>query len=408
MPKGIEVRVLLIHPGTQYAHRLAAQLARLGLLYRFITGMAFVSDNLLLSVLPRRLRRKLSNRVLPPGIVSTQLGSRVWAEFLSQLGLLLGMQPEQVFRSRNKRFQYSIGSREVLKTDVMIGFDTSSVIAFQTAAHLGVPCVLDQSIAHPLLKESIYCELRLRYPKWHNDLIAKDPLDIENEQKEHALAKRIVVASTFTKNSLMQHGVPEEKIRVNPYGVSDDFFIVRPPRADSKVRWLYLGLLGARKGLPFLLDVWQTYNLFDVAELWLAGPAHELARESVEGLPGVKYLGRLAGKEVPSILNQCDGLVFPSFFEGFGQVILEAMAAGLPVLTTEATAGPDIIETGKDGVVIPAGNAELWGAVMADLSKDPERMAVMGRSAVDKARKFTWEAYGDRWNKILQEVKAEG
>lgn len=407
MPKGIDVRVLLIHPGTQYAHRLAFQLARCGLLFKFITGIAFTSNSFFVKALPIRLRRKIANRVLPSGISSTQLSTRIWSEFSALIRLYRGRRQEEVFRLRNRQFQRSIGVKEMSEVDVVIGFDTSSLIAMEMAARTGIPYVLDQSIAHPLLKEKVYSELRDRYPLWQQDLLAKDPMDVIHEQEEHALAKRIVVASTFTKLSLVKYGVPESKIRVNPYGVSENFFIECAPRKTNKVRWLYLGLLGARKGLPFLLDVWKSYRLFDTSELWLAGPANQLARESIEGVPGVKYLGRLTGSEVPAVMSSCDGLVFPSFFEGFGQVILEAMAAGLPVLTTEATAGPDIIDTGKDGMVIPTGNTAMWGEAMSELSKDRVKMAEMGRLAVQKARKFTWEAYGDRWKEILQEIRVE-
>lgn len=383
------------------------QLVRLGLLHKFITGIAFRSDDWKLKVLPSPWRRKLSNRILPPGIKPGQLSTQLMTESSSLLRIKLGYQPEAALRTRNRKFQISIRPVEWLSADVLIGFDTSSWLMIQRARKQGIPYVLDQSIAHPLLKEKVYQELRERYPDWNHDMVPKDGAAIEDEQREHNEATCIVVASSFTRKSLVDFGVSPDKIKVNPYGVSENFFIQSGPKKHTKVRWLFLGLLGARKGLPFLLEVWVKFRLFEYAELWLAGPADDFALKAINGIPGVEYRGRLAGKDVPALLSNCDGLLFPSFFEGFGQVILEAMAAGLPVVTTEATAGPDIIESGKDGYIVAAGHVEEWGRLLSELSGRREHLIQMGYRAVEKARMFTWEAYGNRWQEILKEVTRE-
>jgi len=72
-------------------------------------------------------------------------------------------------------------------------------------------------------------------------------------------------------------------------------------------------------------------------------------------LPGLRVIGRVPHRELPGMLCQCDVLVLPSYFEGFGAVLLEAMAAGLPIIATDSTAAPDLIANGVEGYVIPRG-----------------------------------------------------
>ena len=97
-------------------------------------------------------------------------------------------------------------------------------------------------------------------------------------------------------------------------------------------------------------------------------------------------------------------LILPSLFEGFGLVILEAMAAGLPVITTHNTGGPDVIGEGKEGFVVPAGDAEALREKMEWFIKNPEKTKEMGKAAHRKAKEFTWERYGAEYAEIVREV----
>jgi glycosyltransferase involved in cell wall biosynthesis len=88
-----------------------------------------------------------------------------------------------------------------------------------------------------------------------------------------------------------------------------------------------------------------------------------------------------------------DVLVFPSLFEGFGLVILEAMAQGVPVITTEATAGPEVITEGEDGFIVPIRDANAIAARLDQLATDRERLRAMSVAAHAKAARLGWENY---------------
>jgi glycosyltransferase involved in cell wall biosynthesis len=96
------------------------------------------------------------------------------------------------------------------------------------------------------------------------------------------------------------------------------------------------------------------------------------------------------------IMAQHDVLVFPSLIEGFGAVILEAMSRGLPVITTPNTAGPDLIEEGIDGYIVPIRDADAIAERLTALAEDRSRLAAMADAARRKAAGLPWERYERR------------
>jgi alpha-maltose-1-phosphate synthase len=97
-------------------------------------------------------------------------------------------------------------------------------------------------------------------------------------------------------------------------------------------------------------------------------------------------------------------LVLPSLFEGFGLVILEAMAQGTPVIATEHTAGPDIIKDGVDGFVVPLRSAETIAEKLDLLARDREGLIAMKSAAQRRAGSFQWESYRDGIVRVAREV----
>ena len=156
--------------------------------------------------------------------------------------------------------------------------------------------------------------------------------------------------------------------------------------------------------MPLLLNAWQRLAPAQ-AELWLLGPVSAKVRSLLPELPGLRVLGEVPGARVPGILQQCDVFVFPSYFEGFGLVILQAMACGLPVITTTATAGPDLIRVpGSGGWVIPTGNEDCLVEAMAHCLANRDDMRVVGKIGRSIAERYSWQVYGQRWMPILDEA----
>ena len=101
-----------------------------------------------------------------------------------------------------------------------------------------------------------------------------------------------------------------------------------------------------------------------------------------------------------------DVLVLPSLFEGFGLVILEGMSRGLPVIATPHTAGPDVIDDGVDGFIVPIRSAEAIAEKLELLRREPARLAAMREAARRKSMTLTWETYRGRLAEAVSQTFA--
>ena len=397
--------VLLAHPGTQYSHQLARQLYRTGCLHEFWTGVAISSEGLpglaVRSLLPSSLKRMLANRLLKD-VPSSHLRTMPLLELKALRSVQNGNGAHDVFFERNKSFQERIPQSSIETASIVVGFDTSSWILAERVIHSDKPFLLDQSIAHPRVNDDTARRLAKVFPEWNVTLENKLEALFEIEAREHKLATKVIVASTFTKRSLIQNGVPETKIVVNPYGVDLDLFEpAARPRPDRPIRFLFVGAVSARKGIPLLIDSWEKVASKE-AELWLVGPISDKERALIPDLSGLTVKGKYPLEELPALMKQCDVFVFPSYCEGFALVLLEAMASGLPVITTEATAGPDLFTDGVEGFLIPSGDEDALSASIRSFITKPEMLAPMSQAARQTAERFSWDNYGDRWREILQ------
>jgi glycosyltransferase involved in cell wall biosynthesis len=125
------------------------------------------------------------------------------------------------------------------------------------------------------------------------------------------------------------------------------------------------------------------------------------ALEQYHGL--YSYLGRLDQKDVMREMHRCHVLVLPSVFEGFGLVIPEAMATGMPVIASTHTAGPEIIREGEDGFVLAPDDVSGLAAKLDWLATHRTEAAAMGRSASERAHAFSWDAHTKRVQALMSE-----
>jgi alpha-maltose-1-phosphate synthase len=397
-------QVLLTHPGTQYSYQLAKGLYKRNLLYEFWTGFIIPENSFrhfLFKLLPDNYRKKIANRILSH-VPERKIRSMPFMEF-SYLQRSANGDQEQLLFERNKKFQESIPVKSISNSDAVIGFDTSSWILADRVHKAGKKFILDQSIAHPRSKEKIYKQLNEKYPEWSEQLKTKKNELIRIEEQEHQLADFIVVASTFTKNTLTENNVDASKILVNPYGVDLTQFSQKKYTKSAQINFVFIGSITARKGIPYLLEVWNEIDR-SKAVLNMIGPCDEKIKKLIPPDPSINYLGKIPHSELSSVIAQNDVFLFPSFFEGFGLVILEAMAIGLPVITTPATAGPDVIREGEDGFIVDVFDKRKLIEKINYFIENPDAVEKMGRNARQQAEKFSWDAYYDRWENIIQLV----
>ncbi len=401
-------RALLVHPGTQHSYRLARELDDRGKLLAFHTGFAIRSSGILgrsCQHLPEALRRRLAGRRLD-GLGDGKLKLHPFGELTGLLQSKLGHgRSEDVLHRRNERFQRSIPEVDLARCDIVIGFDTSSWLVASRIKALAGKFVLDRSIGHPVAKERIFSELRRRYPAWAASVPKKAAAHIAEEEEEHRLADLIVVPSAFVGETLTSQGVPEAKIRILPFGTDlETFKPSESRRRADRVVFLFVGSISARKGVPTLLEAWRTAGMTD-AELWLAGSG-DLPESERAVLPGtVRILGHQSRDQVAALMQAADVFVFPSFFEGLAQVQIEALASGLPVIGTSQSGAEELVRDEENGFVVPAGDAAMLARRMRRLAGEPELLAAMRKTVVAERHRLGWSAYGDRWSRLLDELR---
>lgn len=400
------LKVLIAHPGTQYSHQLVKQFERQEVLFRYWTGICipeFRIFNTLLHLLPRKYGAAVSNRTLR-NVAVRKIRCQPFNELKSLAKMRAADNTEAIVFERNRIFQEAISASDIRKCDIVVGFDTSSWLLAERARDAGKPFVLDYSTIHSRAKESISDEVLRKYPEWSFNITRKSAAHLELEAKELALADVVAVASSFTKWSLVQNGVSEDKVMINPYGVDTAHFKMRSREQNGghPLRFVFLGAVNALKGVPMVVEFLASAEGAK-CDFTIIGPVRENVKAEINRLaPNVTLLGKVAHAKLPSLLHEYDVMVFPSYFEGFGQVILEAMAAGLAVITSKNTCGPDVIDNDRDGVLISAGDQGELREAIARLSLDPDAARQMGRLAAAKARDYTWDSYGERWLSILE------
>jgi glycosyltransferase involved in cell wall biosynthesis len=155
--------------------------------------------------------------------------------------------------------------------------------------------------------------------------------------------------------------------------------------------------LSIQKGLPDLLQAWKHLNPKE-AELVLAGVILTEEKSIIEPLlhsnERVTWNGHC--DNVPQLLETCDALILPSAQDGFGLVVLEAMAAGLPVIVSDRVGAKDCVDEEKNGFIFEFGNQNRLEERMEWFLQDASRAREMRPSAHQAAEKYSWESYGHR------------
>ena len=171
-----------------------------------------------------------------------------------------------------------------------------------------------------------------------------------------------------------------------------------------------VGRLDAQKDLPTLLRAWQRIErLLPGARLSLAGRGPREARLRALarslGLARVEFLGFVDA--IPALLQSADCYVQSSRWEGFGLAVAEAMAAGLPVVVSDVDSLPGLVDDGRTGRVVPAGNDGLFAERMLELARDPALRERLGTAARHEAsRRFTVQRMVDDYAALYEKALA--
>lgn len=278
--------------------------------------------------------------------------------------------------------------------------------AIRKAHKLGMKVIADHSIAHPdflarelegeYKKNGKFFSMGMKSPLWR--LIAEDC----------QLADVVVVNSNFVKDTFIEAGYPESKVKVVYWGIRNDFFGVREKTYETVPfgrHLLFTGTFNFRKGAEYIIDAVKSLRqkgldfTFDVAGTVVVTEAQR--KECAE--LGIKLLGVLPQDELKGLFERTDIYVFPSLAEGCARSGVEAMGAGLCAIATKESGLP--ITDGETGLLVPTRNAAAIAEKIEWLFDRPDEVRRIGSAAAKLVRtEYTWEKYAENMKRVYEEV----
>lgn len=406
--KGRPYRIIVAHPEKQHSFELAKALKDKGILYKYITTV-YDGPNSLTSKIKKFLKGKDLKKANSRSC--SCLGEDDVVQFYEPLGLsFLALQRlpfSQAFTYKWLRVINSLFSKRVgkyvskLDFDAIIMFDMTAENCFKLLKtnRRDVVRIQDVSIATRHFMKSNFekdwgiKELKKEFPEFWNSRIMK------GYQAEIDDSDYFLVASNVSKKSLKFCGADISKAAVIPYGVnlSQFEFINLPLQKNTPLRIVYVGQVTYRKGIHHLLKVVSSFTK-DTIEVFLAGEYEKKGKlfNMYKSYENIHFLGFITRDVLAGVYQKSDVFVFPTIGEGYGLVVLEALACGVPVITSDLAGGNDAIENGKNGFVFKAGNDNELRDKLEWCMNHREELYDMRKYAHQSAQKFTWENYYNR------------
>lgn len=214
------------------------------------------------------------------------------------------------------------------------------------------------------------------------------------------LYDRVIVLTKYNLTEWIGHNL---KVIPNPLS-----FIPKEKSKLDQKKIICVGSLSHNKGYDLLIEAWSKIAMeFPDWEINVYGKGEiRLYEEMIQekGINNICFCGPT--NNVMEKMMNASLLVLPSRSEGFGMVLIEAMACGLPCVAFDCPCGPrDIIQNGENGLLVPAENVELLAESIKQLITDKEMLYAMGANACKSIGQFSVENVCQVWNKLFHELK---
>lgn len=359
----------------------------------------------LVSVVPRKFQpsalKGLAGRV-PEGVPRVLIKDYPMAGLRWHLALQRAGEKDRtaLYMRIGKEFCQLILNSDGLKAvRAVYGFSTASLELLEEAKRRGIRTYLEQPIAPKRVEAEILREelkafspsQAARYENLSWERFA------EREEAEWKLADKVICPSPFVSEAVERIGGASDKVLVVSYGVDWRISEQPTPPARGRLRVLFVGEVGLRKGAHYLLEAARGLSKI---RFTLAGRI-TLPQYLLQRLPGnVELLGPVPRTEVKDLYSRSHLFCLPSLCEGSATVTYEALASGLPVITT-ANAG-SVVRDGVDGYTVPIRDAVALRERIEHLASNEPLRAGMAEAAQARARDFTLERYRDRLLQALE------
>jgi glycosyltransferase involved in cell wall biosynthesis len=234
-------------------------------------------------------------------------------------------------------------------------------------------------------------------------------------------ADTIITVSQYSKNAIYStYGIEQSRIVVTPEGVDETFlsktddnqFPIICQKYGIKVPYLlYVGRLEPRKNIPMLIKAFSQLQKERFQELSLViGGAKDFGydrifktvkAQKIENK--VSFIGKISQNDLPAILSGAKIFVYPTFYEGFGLPVLEAMACGTPVVTSNTSSLPEIV--GDAGILVNPFDIDSIVSGIHTLLSDNVLYNELRRRGIQRARMFSWQQCAEKTLQVYTQLR---
>lgn len=394
------------------AYQAVVGLAQAGALDRFLTGFYYkghgAASEAARQLLPcqfariRRTLRRRHDRRIPADRVRSAWSFDAALAVENRLAARRPKAREAVVRWRTERFDRFVArslERGAERPAAALVFsDVGSREALPACRRLGIPSIL--SMVHGDVREerAVLEREKAEAPDFFPIYLGDGRLDLDaldwlhqRRLRDLAEADHVLVPSDHIAQILARYGTPPERISVIPYAADcRRFHPLHGKRHVSNCTFLFAGGITQRKGIKYLLEAWQNVRR-PGWKLQLLGALPSDPGPLVGLMDDVEHLGRVGHGEMPGLMAKADVFVFPSLFEGSAVVTYEALACGLPCVTTPDAGS--VVRDGVEGAIVPARDVDALAEAMERLGSDPGLRASMAVAARRRAEAFDWPRY---------------
>ncbi|MDM8548991.1 glycosyltransferase family 4 protein [Desulfobacterales bacterium HSG2] len=404
-------RCIVSHPGMHHSYQIAFSLQEAGLLEKFITRFYYKDQGFfdkILRFFPRKYskllqyefkRRKLEG--LNENLICSYPCDDLFFKVLRSVGPINRVLPDTTLLTNSWHDTRTAKIVRSLCPNAVFCFDGSALYTFNVAREVGAVCILSQMIGYIKAGLRIMNEEAWLHPDFADTMSLNNVREVMIERctEEILTADFVLAGSDYVKESLYETGVSASRIVVLPYGADIDRFRPRPKHGNHIFRILFVGSITQRKGIKYLLEAFKRLAL-PRAELVLVGGIIG----SGEGLKPYRNIFRhiphVPHFEVHKVFQNSDIFVYPSLHEGSAIAVYEALASGLPVITTPNSGS--VVCDRKEGYIVPIRDVEALMEKILLLYEDQYLRDSMSRNARELAKSFTWEKYHQSLSGIVR------
>lgn len=405
------MKTLVAFPSTAiFGQQAALAFAEVDALEAFFTTFAYRRSGVLGKLLsqlpgnaPKRISSELGRRsvsILADELVET----RAFWEIVRTVAAKSGagsILVDRIWDHLSKTFTHAAGRRLAATARrgpcAVYAYEYSALEAFIAAERCGAAKILDfpslnsrEFEGERKAQKAIYPELKGKDDAYFDALFEVRQLRRDTEM---ARADVIITNSSVTRASHIAGGADAAKTFAVPYGAPPPLELLPERPVGGPLRVVWAGTFSIRKGAHFFVSAWREFLRSADATVSVYGAVALPERLISPPPPGMIFHGSVVRSRLFEAFEAADVLIFPTLSDGFGMVVTEAFARGLPVITTERAGASDLVRNGENGLIIAAGDPKAIVEALEWCAQNRGKLVEMRSVALATAAGWQWSDY---------------